>query len=574
MPRVIKTSQSQTYLTASSTAHCPESLLPASGPQPPPQRRSKVSIAHGGNASSSPRAVRSPRAISRPKLTASYSVPRVSSAPAGSHPSVPEGKPMTRSSSVASGSNNGWENSNDVHSPTTPPVRNVRRTSSSQYRAAEPGRGQLLPTKSSEAIPIDGLHGSGNRGRSMSTSTLSSWNAKLPARAQSFVTKTLRSRGRRTTSTGNNDNSNHDYIHHSSSNLDLSGHPPHSRRPNNSPCPPSPYPRSEYSSSHGKQPRSFYSSRWWLWSWRSVGKPSASNHLQMIQTVVVFLVIFLVWGSYRRALATSEQFAKFKHDQSLVQLHLRKLVGTSIHLHEQLNQLSAESKDVVENASGSNGQRANRVPVDSELIRAQMQQLKHTENELQRELDGLETKLQHSARLSIVDVFGEGPIQITLDLDFGNIVDYKDERIVLSLWYDTPYAAWVLIQQVRAGVWNHATFQLDRGMAISAVPQAKELAEDYNRLDFVESAHDKHESWTVGLADSGDGAFRLFINLQDNGEAHKRDVCVGKVIEGFGSLQRLVATTRKFDGTDLVVTIKSATAARLAPQRGQPAGGF
>lgn len=55
----------------------------------------------------------------------------------------------------------------------------------------------------------------------------------------------------------------------------------------------------------------------------------------------------------------------------------------------------------------------------------------------------------------------------------------------------------------------------------------------------------------------------MFINLADNYEEHKHETCVGKIIDGFDTLQRLLETAT-LTGTGNVVftnlSVKTVTA--------------
>jgi hypothetical protein len=55
----------------------------------------------------------------------------------------------------------------------------------------------------------------------------------------------------------------------------------------------------------------------------------------------------------------------------------------------------------------------------------------------------------------------------------------------------------------------------------------------------------------------------MFINLKDNTDYHTNDVCIGKVIDGFDALQRLVDVSRNQVDNGLPVSIKGATATHL-----------
>jgi hypothetical protein len=390
--------------------------------------------------------------------------------------------------------------------PPSPPKRN-----NSIYRAAEKGRGELLPTASSMAP---------SRGRSSSSSNESKWGSLGSLTRTESASRSLRSRGRR---------SSHDHAIDSSS----------SHRPAMA---------WSYSASHDKPPLRGYK--------ESRNFPDLKN-TNFIQMLAVLVLTCLVWESYHRAISTTEQFEKLKHDESILMLHLQRIEQQSIQVHENLSRLN-DGTVVVQGMPGSP---KDSEPIDAKLIHVQTQQLYQMEEELNHELRGLQSKLQHVARGSIVSAFGEGPVQVSFELDFGAQATDSTERISISLWYDTPYAAWTLIDQVQKGVWTGSKFSFDKGLSLIAAPPNPDPTA---KLDFVEKSQKSHEAWTVGLTENEAGGMSLFINLQDNSANRKHDVCVGKIVEGFGTLQKLVDSTRRLEGKDKFVSIKVATASRLS----------
>ena len=287
-----------------------------------------------------------------------------------------------------------------------------------------------------------------------------------------------------------------------------------------------------------------------------------------IQVFVVMIVTYLVFDAYRQAVLATGKLEQYKSEESLMMLHLHRIEEHSIHLHENLSRLSEgtlESPDGARHTAGS----SESVGVDSELLHRQTQQLRQMEEELSHEVKALQSNIKQSSRASIVRTYGEGPVQVLLDLDFG---DQRDDiggsRIAILLWYDTPYSSWTWLQQIRSGLWNGSIFQLDKGGWINAQPPASGAA--VSKLEFMEKSSKTHEAWTVGLSENADGGFGMFINLKDNSEEHKNDACVGKVIDGFDALQRLVDVSRSYTDRKFTVKIKEATASHLT--RAQTSG--
>jgi cyclophilin family peptidyl-prolyl cis-trans isomerase/cell division protein FtsB len=292
----------------------------------------------------------------------------------------------------------------------------------------------------------------------------------------------------------------------------------------------------------------------------------------LLQVVVVLAVTFLVWDSHHKALLTTEKLHQFRHSESMLMLHLQRIEQQSIHLHENLIQLQDGSSEFA--GLGSPKQKASPATVDSDLIRKQMQQLQQMEEELEHEVRSLQTKIKKSARNSIIHSYGEGPVQVVLEVDIGDtkvsgesIDDEKEDskRISIILWHDTPHAAWTWLQQIESGAWNNVPWEVDRGLSIEAAVSPLSLPEDGSKLQFVEKAQKGHEAWTVGFSNMEGGGSGIFINLKDNSHYHRHEVCVGKVLDGFSVLQKLVEVSRKHGQTadGPPIRIKSATASHL-----------
>ncbi|EEC46589.1 predicted protein [Phaeodactylum tricornutum CCAP 1055/1] len=278
-----------------------------------------------------------------------------------------------------------------------------------------------------------------------------------------------------------------------------------------------------------------------------------------LQLAVVIVVSFLVFDSYHRAITTTDQLSKFKNDESMLLLHLHRVEQQALNLHEEFDRLS--KKDFVESHSIQNEdgriERKNAVVVDSELIRKQTQQLRQMEEELSHEVRALQESIQIAARSCIVRTFGEGPVQVILDLNFGERNIQGGTKLTILLWYDTPHAAWTLLEQIRKGIWDGASFRLDKGRSIAAAPENPDRE---SKLEFIEHSQKNHDPWTIGLSDFGDDGIGLFVNLKDNSAFHKQDVCVGKIIDGFDALQQLVDLSRSRTNK---ISIAAATASHL-----------
>ena len=309
----------------------------------------------------------------------------------------------------------------------------------------------------------------------------------------------------------------------------------------------------------------------------------------VLQVVIILAVIALVYESHHKALFATQQLTQFKDEESLLLLHLQKIEQQSIQLHENLGRLARVGIGGGNNAAGANNHQNGDAHggdelaaaasgggaidggvtknVDFDLIHKQTQQLYQMEEELSHEVKTLQTRIQLSARNHIIQEFGEGPVQVVLELDFGDpMANAKSNRISILLWHDTPHAAWTWLEQIGDNVWDGAEFKWQKGNIIDAVVPAHnkhnrvvgDHREKDGTIEFVEQSQHAHQAWTVGVRDNahansggasgGGGAsgasMGMYINLQDNSELHKHETCVGKVIDGFDALQKLLEAAR------------------------------
>ena len=293
-------------------------------------------------------------------------------------------------------------------------------------------------------------------------------------------------------------------------------------------------------------------------AWISLQKLGRMKLGHILQVVIVFAVTALVWESHHKALFAAQQLSQFKEEESLLLLHLQKIEQQSIQLHENLSRLAQSG---VKASANDNGEKKRGEDVDFDLIHKQTQQLYQMEEELNHEVRTLQTRIQQSARNHIVNEFGEGPVQVILEVDFGGDNNGPD-RISILLWHDTPHAAWTWLEQIGRNVWDGAHFDWQQGHIIDALPEKADPGG--GKIEFVEQSQHGHDAWTVGLRESETGVLGMYVNLQDNTSLHKHETCVGKVVDGFDALQRLLEVARsQRDGAKSVITVKKASATHV-----------
>lgn len=284
-----------------------------------------------------------------------------------------------------------------------------------------------------------------------------------------------------------------------------------------------------------------------------------------VQAVIILFVTFLLYDAHHKSNVIAQRLQEFKSEEAMVFLHLHRIEQQSIQLHESLERLDANGAQGGDNSNAKdkdNGDYVNtndkHAPsVDAALIEKNIQQLMQMEQELSDEVRTLQTRIQHSAVRSIVHEYGEGPVQVIFEV----MVDGQPSKISILLWHDTPHAAWTWLEQISRRLWDGAKINLENSRIMSIAAPRPDKA---SRLDFIERSQQKHEAWTVGLADSPGEGLEIFINLQDNTEFSKHNVCVGKVFDGFDVLHKLVERSRNVQQSGgEPITIRSARASHL-----------
>jgi hypothetical protein len=265
--------------------------------------------------------------------------------------------------------------------------------------------------------------------------------------------------------------------------------------------------------------------------------------------------------------ATSDELQKLKDDEGMMLLHLHRLEQQSIRVHENIVKFGDKTNSDTNNPSlpkqkligGSDTNELNSKPIVNDAdIHAQTQQLYEMEQELDHELHSLQEKLQQAARNSIISKYGDGPIKVVLDIEIPDDTDTATNQISILLWYDTPHAAWTWLKQILVGEWDGSEVQVGELLSIDAQP----IIYNAGTLDFLEKSQKPHELWTVGLSNR-QGNLNMFINLRDNSNSKDRQytVCVGKVIDGFDVIKKMLRFSHK--NKSRPIRIHTATATQL-----------
>ena len=407
------------------------------------------------------------------------------------------------------------------------PRRPARRRG---VRAAETGRGDLLPSYTTQQT---------NRARTGSLSNLIQSPFKSSAESHPAVARSLRIRKR----TVNSDDEGNVIVGERSQ-MGYSGYQRHS------------WPgQHEEDFSHSKgdhrpRHRSFVSllpgeKRW-------VNMKSS----QCVVLVLLFCVACFTAGSYHRVFEATAQLETVQREESLLLLHLHKVEEQLIELHDNLRRLT----DRTDGSPVMNGG-PQRLSVDSDLLDVQMRKLREMEAELDHEVRSLQNRLSETAKQSIVSNFGEGAVQVDLDISFGDEKDnaLMSNTISIRLWHDTPHTAWTFLQQVQNGGWNGAKFSVYHGRAL--LVQTENGGEVAPQVDFIERSLRGHDRYTVGLTDNG-----IILNIQDNRDYFKKEASVGVITSGFDTLRQIVTEVEGSHSENAM--IKRASVSHLRKEQG------
>lgn len=287
------------------------------------------------------------------------------------------------------------------------------------------------------------------------------------------------------------------------------------------------------------------------------------NTPQFITLILLLFITCFVAGSYRQVIAATSQIEQVRLGESTLMVHLHKIEQQALQLAENLQHLSERS----DGALPPSEEEKNTAELDSDLLRAQVEQLRGMEAELDHEVKSLRKAIQMSAKQEMIKEFGQGAVQVLFEietLDWDGAPDNSDRRNTISirLWYDTPHAVWTFLQQVKEGVWDGASFSIQQGRSVLAEPETTGGRQQLQPgLDFMEPSERGHERYTVTLTD-----MNLAINLQDNKKIYKLESSVGVIFEGFDVLHNIV----KDSASSKTVRIKKARASHMT--RAETAG--
>jgi len=230
------------------------------------------------------------------------------------------------------------------------------------------------------------------------------------------------------------------------------------------------------------------------------------------------------------------------------------------------------------------------IDLEDDPLLSQYQQLSKMATDLRKHADvtTLQSTLQETAIDEIVSTYGEGPVKVVVELDFGDEASAshtnsrnmaKGTYISIILWPDTPHAAWTWLEQIQRSIWDGSFLKMNPTSTVLQFGPTKADPKDRGHLEFVEghpsSERDNddmhHGAWTIGLREAiseehSKSNLEMFINLADNYEERKHETCIGKIFDGFGALERLMSESIEITPTGDVkfnATVKSVRAMHM-----------
>jgi hypothetical protein len=292
--------------------------------------------------------------------------------------------------------------------------------------------------------------------------------------------------------------------------------------------------------------------------------------------VLLFVIVILVIRLHSGADFTAESLQRLRQQESLGLLQLHKIEKTSLSLHEDLRGRLKEAGILQEHENDS--------------LEPQHRQLERMTSEIDNQVISLQKLIQSAAKQEIINAYGEGPVKVVIELDFGEAgeavaketsPDLSATQISVALFPQTPHSVWTLLDQVGRFLWDGAELKWDTTSNMLLFHPTK--ADDSTKnggLEFVEHHPSNpkmnpgmhHGPWTVGLRESVDengeaaseNPLELFINLADNTGTQRHETCIGKILDGFYALQRLLEATQMRDGKAVTqIKVKTITAMHI-----------
>lgn len=244
----------------------------------------------------------------------------------------------------------------------------------------------------------------------------------------------------------------------------------------------------------------------------------------VFQLIVIIAVVYLVYDAHFKVQEAAGRLEHYKHEEAVLIHQMDRIEDRATQLQDQLKKLREEH---------NSGEGLEVTKAQTEDIHNEIHQWKREYFEVNKEVHALQDFMQEDARKELQRRYGKDAVHVNLDLDLGK---EPVSQISIELFEEAPHASWAFVQQIENGDWSSASFIWHPAHMVLASPTKASSV----KLEFVEKSYHHHEAWTIGLTKSHNGGYNLYVNLQENSHVHEGDVCLGKVIGGFDTLQKLM----------------------------------
>jgi hypothetical protein len=79
--------------------------------------------------------------------------------------------------------------------------------------------------------------------------------------------------------------------------------------------------------------------------------------------------------------------------------------------------------------------------------------------------------------------------------------------------------------------------------------------------EFDENIAHWHDAWSIGVRNSHDGTLQMILNISDNHDS--QDTCIGRIVDGFNTLQRFFKLPTNNDGELTTIKVKRVSATHM-----------
>jgi len=249
----------------------------------------------------------------------------------------------------------------------------------------------------------------------------------------------------------------------------------------------------------------------------------------LLQACVVAVVFYLVYDAHFKVQEAAHRLEHYKQEEAMLIDQMDRIEDRAMQLQDQLKKLRDDHNHAAATVVDSD----NTTKEQTRDMNHEIYQWKREYFEVNKEVHALQDFMQDGARKELSNHYGGGAVHVNLDLNLGG---EASSQIAVELFEEAPHASWVFVQQIENGDWSQANFIWHPAHMVLASPTKAASV----KLEFIEKSYHHHEAWTIGLTRSHNGGYNLYVNLQDNSHVHEGDVCLGKIVGGFDTLQKLM----------------------------------